>query len=352
MIVCLAKIAQDPPMNPETPVPPPVAIKDRKAGLVVFGVLTVLMGTFCALIVPLTIFGQAMARKSGASPTYSILPVFAVYGSLAIVFIWLGVGSIMARRWARALLLVISWSWLLTGVISLVFLAFLAPQFLETIQSAQAPGQPALSPAAKTAVLLVPAAFLVVILFILPLVWALFYGSKHVKATCETRDNVIRWTDRCPLPVLAVTLWLGFGGLMLAMMPFAYRGVFPFFGQFVVGPMGMALYFGFALLWGYCAYALYKLDLRGWWLIVAGLCLFSLSSALTYANHDISELYRLMGYPEEQIAQIQKFNFLKGGMMIWSSVIYTIPFLLYLIYIRRFFVSNNQATALPDVKAG
>jgi hypothetical protein len=340
-------------MNAE-PLSSPLAFKDRKTGLVIFGILTLLMGVGCAFFVPLVIVGQTMSPKSPdtSRAIAVILPVVGVYGSLAVALVWLGIGSIKTRRWARALLLIFSWSWLITGVISLVVMAMLVPQFLQAIESAQPRGQAGLSQATKSVIILIPALMMLIILLILPLIWVLFYGSKHVKATCLARDGVIRWTDRCPLPVLAVTLWLGFGGLMMAIMPFAYHGVFPFFGQFVAGPIGMILYFGFALLWGYCAYALYKLDLRGWWLIVAGLCIFSLSSVLTYAHHDIFELYRLMGYPEEQIAQIQKFNFFKGGMMIWGSLIYTVPFLIYLIYIRKFFGRSNQAAAFPDVKAG
>jgi hypothetical protein len=280
-----------------------------------------------------------MSPKSPGAPhgTAVILPVVAVYGSLALALMWLGIGSIKTRRWARALLLIYSWSWLVTGVISLAVMAVLSPQFLHAIESAQPHGQVELPRAAKSVILLIPALMMLIIFLILPLIWVLFYGSKHVKVTCEARDNVARWTDRCPLPVLAVTLWLGFGAVMMALMPFVYHGVFPFFGQFVAGPGGTILYLVFALLWGYCAYALYKLDMRGWWMIVAGLCIFSLSSVLTYAHHDIFEFYRLIGYPEEQIAQIQKFGFFKGGMMIWSSVIYAVPFLIYLIYIRRFF---------------
>ena len=323
-------------MNSE---PTAVQFKDRKAGLVIFGLLTVMMGVVCALVVPLAIFAQTVSAKpTGAPPNYHvIIPAIVTYGGLAVTLIWLGIGSIKARRWARALLLILSWSWLIVGVLSFVVVAFMAPQFLQAIEAAQRPGQPELSPAAKSIILLIPALMLLVIFLVLPLIWLLFYQSKHVRATCEARDPVVRWTDRCPLPVLAVSLWLAFGALAMLMMPLAYHGVFPLFGMFAFGALGTALYLALAVVWAYSAYALYKLDRRGWWLIVAALCFFSASCVITYSRHDPMELYRLMGYAEEQIAQIHRFSFFKRETMAWASLLYTLPFLGYLLYIRKFF---------------
>ena len=63
---------------------------------------------------------------------------------------------------------------------------------------------------------------------IIPGVLVMFYGSKHVKATCELWDPQIRWTDKCPLPVLALSL---VAGLSAAWMPLAgfYGWIVPFF---------------------------------------------------------------------------------------------------------------------------
>ena len=43
-----------------------------------------------------------------------------------------------------------------------------------------------------------------------------------------------------------------------------------------------------------------------------------------------------MGYADEQIAQIQRFSFFNRGTMIRGSLLYTLPFLAYLLYIRKF----------------
>jgi hypothetical protein len=305
---------------------------DRRTGLIVFGIFTVLIGLLCALFVPLMLYGQAMSAKSGApQTTNAILPAVVMYGLLAIVLVWLGVGSMLARRWARALLLIFSWSWLLMGLVSVATMAVMWSQLTELINSnAQANQLPA------ALIMLIPMIILVIIFIVTPGVWLLFYRSRHVKSTCEARDPVVRWTDRCPLPVLAICVWLALATPMMLLLAFSYNSVIPAFGSFVVGPAGSALYLLFAALWAYSAWSLYKLQWRGWWIIVTSITIFSVSAFITYSRHDVSELYSLMGYPEEQIAQIQKFSFAKGKTMAWFSLCGTVPFIGYLLYLRKF----------------
>jgi hypothetical protein len=326
-------------MTEQNPNPPPVEFKDRSPGLIVFGILTILLGCLSGLLVPLMFLGQMMAVKATHAPSniQALIPGMFMYGAMAVVLIWLGIGSIKARRWARALLLTFSWSWLVLGIVTLIFMVIALPQFLTAMQSATPPGQPALPPGAKFMMMLIPMLMLTVFFLILPGVWIFFYQSNHVKATCETRDPVARWTDACPLPVLAVSLWLGLSALMMPVMPFTYHGAIPFFGTFISGLPGTVLYLVIAAIFGYSAWAMYKLDPRGWWLVFIGLCLFSISNIITYARHDVMELYRLMGYPAAQLEQMQKFNFLKSGTMIWGSLLFTLPFLGYLIYVKKFF---------------
>jgi hypothetical protein len=330
-----------PPELPDTP----SEFKDYKTGLVLFGILTILLGGVCALFVPLMFFGQAMSAKSGApTNTQAIIPAIVMHAALAIALVWLGVGSMMARRWARALLLIFSWSWLIIGLISMVFMAFFLPQIMQAVQSSTPPGQPEMPAAAKSLMMIIPMVFLGVVYVILPGAWLLFYRSKHVKATCEARDPKVRWTDRCPLPVIGVSLWLAFSAAMMLMMAVAYKGILPVFGTLVFGPAGSALCVLFALLWGYCAWGLYKLDRRALWIVVTSMVVFSISAFVTYSHHDLMELYALMGYPQEQIDQIAKFNFLNGPKMAWASIGAAVPLVAYLLYIRRYFPSGIDRT--------
>jgi hypothetical protein len=331
---------QNPGASPVQSTRLPMPYKDRSAGLLIFGILTILLGCLAGLFVPLMLLGQvASAKATGTSaPISTILPAMFIYGILSVALVWLGIGSIMARRWARALLLIFSWSWLVMGLFVLVFMAFLMPKMLANMSSSGTTGHPAMPPAAIAGMMV--GMFLVfgVMFVILPAAWTFFYNSRHVKTTCETRDPVTRWTDACPLPVLAICLWLAFSAPMMLITPLVGHGVMPFFGMFLTGVPGTMFCLAIAVIWGYAAWSLYKLEQRGWWLILIALCVFMVSALLTFAQHDMLEMYQLMGYPEVQIEQIQKTGLLVGNRMTWLMAFSMLPFLGYLLFIKQFLV--------------
>jgi len=322
----------------------PAPYQDRSTGLVVFGVLTILLGCLAGLSVLLMLLGRMMGaavQDPAAQPPFSsLLLVVAIYGGLAVALVWLGIGSIMARRWARALLLIFSWCWLGIGLLALLFLAFFIPTLMKTVAAGGRPGQPAMPPSAVGVMLVVMFLIWGVLFVLLPAVWTFFYHSRHVKATCEVRDPVPRWTDACPLPVLGLCLMLAVSVPMFLLMPVAFHGVVPFFGTFLSGLPGSLLCLALACVWGYAAWWLYQLQARGWWLIFVAFVLFLLSSLLTYARHDPMEIYGLMGYTPAQLEQLNQFNqtgLLTSSHMTWLMVISMTPFLIYLLWIKKFF---------------
>ena len=313
--------------------------KDRSTGLILFGVMTVLLGCLAGMFVPLMLFGQAAAAKATQTPTNlaTILPGISVYGVLAVALIWLGIGSIQARRWARALLLIFSWSWLVMGIFMMIAMAFFMPKVMANLSASGTPGHPAMPQAAITGMIVGMLLFLGVFFVLCPAVWTFFYNSRHVKATCEMRDPVTRWTDACPLPVLGLCLWLLFSVPMMLLMPLVGRGVMPFFGQFLSGVPGSMLCLAIAALWTYAAWLLYQLKPQGWWLILIALIVFMASSLVTFARHDMLEMYQLMGYPQAQIDQIQKSGLLMGNRMTWLMSFSMLPFLGYLLFVKKYF---------------
>jgi hypothetical protein len=317
-----------------------MAYKDRRTALIFFGVLTIAMGSMMALFIPLMLFGATMAAKEpGSGDMYRMMsPACVMYGTLAIALIWLGIGSATTRRWARALLLIFSWSWLIVGMISAAGAAFVFPKaFAASTALQQQQGQPQLSASAQSIAMTIILIFYAVILILLPAIWVWFYQSKNVKATCEARDPHRRWTDRSPLPVIALSLWLAFGSLAMLALPFAYRGAFPFFGTFLSGIPGTIIYLVMAVIWAYAAWTLFRLQLRGWWLVLVVSCTWSISSVLTCLHHDLDEMYQLMGIPHQQTAMVQQLGLFNRHVMAWSSIAFTLPFLGYLLFIRRYF---------------
>ena len=222
------------------------------------------------------------------------------------------------------------------GLFVVVIMAFVIPKVLANLPSSGTAGHPAMPSAAIVGMMVGMALFFGVFFVILPSVWTFFYNSRHVKATCEARDPVTRWTDACPLPVLGFCSWLAFSVPMMLIMSISGHCVMPLFGVFLTGVPGVMLRLAIAAIWGYAAWSLYKLEQRGWWLILIALCVFMTSTLLTFARHDMMEMYRLMGYPEAQIEQIQKSGLLTGNRMSWLMAFSTLPFLGYLLFIRKF----------------
>jgi Sec-independent protein secretion pathway component TatC len=197
-------------------------------------------------------------------------------------------------------------------------------------------GQPAMPPGAITAMVLGMTVFFFVFFVVVPAVWTFFYNSRHVKATCEARDPVTRWTDACPLPVLGYCLWTWFAVPMMLMWPLTGMAVMPCFGMFVSGLPGALFCLVIAAVWGWAGWWLYRLDARGWWLIFVAMVLFMVSALLTYAHHDISEMYQLQGLPQAQIDLIQKMGLFTGNRISWFTALFTLPFLGYLLFIKKY----------------
>src|SRR4051812_33522673 len=115
-----------PPVNPSaTP-----SYKDRRLGLIAFGIVIIGVGCVVAIFLPLAFLGQFLgARSMGVPPNYQVLmQSVLMYGLLAVALIWLGAGSISARRWARALLVIFTWSWLVIGFFTVIAYLMVMPK--------------------------------------------------------------------------------------------------------------------------------------------------------------------------------------------------------------------------------
>ncbi len=326
---------QNPEAAPVEQSAPSAPYKDRSIGLTIFGILTIIMGCFIALFIPLGIFGQATAARTGQVPfnSHMVLSIVGIYGTLAVTLVWLGIGSIMARRWARALLLIFSWAWLLMGVGGCFFIVFLMPKILANAALASNSTSPVMPVAAIDAVMF----FVFGIIFVIPsIIWIIFYRSWHVKATCEARNPVPSWTDGCPLPVLCASLWLAVCVPMMLLMPLMGHVVMPFFGTFLTGVLGEVLCLGIAAIWCYAAWGLYKLQRWAWWLTFVALFVWIVSALMTFARHDTVEMERLQGLPNAQIQQMQQSGFMNGEHMMWMMLFSTLLIYGYLIFIERY----------------
>jgi hypothetical protein len=316
--------------------------KDRSTGLILFGIGEILLGCLAGGMIMLMIFGQVMtAHMTQQGVQFRlIVPGALVYGVAGVSLIALGIGSIRARRWARALSLIVAWAWLMSGLCAIIGVSVVLPKALQaTMQGG--PGMPA-GAAAAVAIAKIAALATIGLFFILvPGVLIAFYQGKNVKATCEAHDAP-RWTDACPLPVLGLAVWLGVGAGYLLIMGFSMKGVFPVFGVLLSGWSGAAVYLALSVLWFYCARAIYHLDSTGWWLMLLGMILATVSAWVSFNRIDLFEIYRQAGYPEAQIQSMQQVNFLNGKNLGFISLAAVIPMLAYLLFVKRYFHGARQ----------
>lgn len=318
--------------------------KDRRTGLILFGVLEIVIGLFALAGAGLSSIASILAPAAAAAQGgRGAAAGIAFYLFAAAFFLTLGVGSILARRWARGLMLVASWIWLVFGVMALMAIALLLPvmrtimdRALEQAAAQQPQGGPAPDPAMMGAFALGCAVVFIVLFYIvLPAVFVLFYRSPHVKATCEARDPRPSWTDRVPLPVLALVLLSGFGALSMPGSVLAY-GAFAVFGRVVTGAGAWLLAAVLTAVLALVAWWSWRLEARGWWLAV-GLCVLGLASALGTVLHplDWNELFRAMGMDP---SVYENLGFEAWGRQIsWLTLAAFVPWIAYLLWVRRYF---------------
>jgi hypothetical protein len=320
--------------------PPAQPCKDRSTGFRVFGILTILLGFLCALFIPLMLFARQMAATQShgatAQPLSMLLPGLVMYGILAIALVWLGIGSVMVTRWARALILLFSWGWLLTGVLSVTTMAIVLTRITPPA-TGPVNGAPAVPQQAMMVGMIAALLFMSVIFILMPVIWILFYGNRNVKATCDAHNPVPSWTDACPLPVLALCLMAVLSAPLGLIMPLFGHFAVPLFGTILTGPMAGALSAAASALLAYAGWAMYRLKVTGWWIQLAIFGFYAASSCITFAHHDFVELYEKMGYPQATIDQLRANPFMQGNRMTWLMPVLFIPVIGYLLFIKRYF---------------
>ena len=308
------------------------AHRDRSTRLALFGVLGILvggMGVLLGLLHLLLPFAEELLPGFETVPVdpRSVAIGAMLYPALGVVMIWAGIGSLRRRRWVRSVMLTLAWTWLASGILAL---ALALGTLDELMELAQAEGE---LPAEMRRLvelfvlgltsfggILLPGAF----------VWA--YLSRDVLLTCQAADPAPDWSDRCPLPVLGLSLGLGAAGAIS--IPFAVYAIFPVFGLLLTGWPAVLLTLASGIVCVYLARATYALRSVGWWGTTFFLMVVGASPVVTFLVVDPIELFRHIGYPEEQLGLIRTAG---RPLTVWGSAVLTVLSLVYMVGIRKHF---------------
>jgi MFS family permease len=309
---------------------------DMKIWMILAGGLHIFIAIFLFMAGIGSLLGALIPTESdvASTPLAMAFAGLVFYLCLTAVFLVQGYGTIMCRRWARALGTAgwgLSILWGSIGVFSFFLLLSEMPKLLQNTP-APAGGPPIQK--IMTLVLLIMGVFYSILFVGVPLVFFFFFKSRHVKMTCEHHDSRPRWTDAVPVPVLTVIVFLASFLSSITMIPF-YGFTMPFFGIFLRGWQGLILFILCIVLIVYLIFILYRMKPYSWiCTLIAGFGA-TLSFILTIFNSDFSKLYEQMGYPEEQIELMQKIDMVPT--MSISLVFTFLVFAIYMFWIRKYF---------------
>lgn len=319
--------------------PPPPAFKNRRPGLIGCGVVHLLFGLmfigFSALMVMVTVMPKSAPQP--AMPSGMIVYTSLFYVLLAALFVSLGIGSMRARRWAPPLIQVTSWAWLICGALGGAVLFLMLPKMLATL-----PNQQQGAAAATMGCMAVVFGLFGVAV---PLAFVLFYRSAQVKATVEALDPVPRWTDTQPVSILIFASWMFFGAVSVLLSSFMYRAL-PF-GTFLLrGPAVFLVMAAMATLLFWIAVGTLRRMPAAWWSAVVMLIIGVTWGAFTVTSTTPETMSEAMGIPfDAQQAAMTKALYSSPFFLAWMAILW-IGYLVFLLYIRRYFFPRSERPAV------
>jgi hypothetical protein len=320
-----------------------------RTGLIVFGVLEILVGVLIGVMAA-TLAGIALGAfrdlpdLMGSGGTSATLGTGAlVYGALAAVMVAIGIGSLLLRRWVRPLVLYIATLWLLCGVLILLILGGIAASS-GLLSGAPDADEPPLGLSLTPIGLGLFACVIVVLYVAIPAAMLLFHRSRGLREALERLDPKTRWTDRCPPPVLSLSLSLAISAA--GCLPFI-RGPLPLFGATLAGPAAAVVVGLAAIALAVLAVLTYRLAPSGWWGSLAMVVIVTLISVDVSFRVDLTraaeDAFAGAGAPPPTPETAATAAWLLGA----GSLLFGVVCLVAVLRLRRYFFAPRPALSLP-----
>lgn len=338
---------------------------DQGIDLKIFGVIQIVIGCVCCWMAIFTspALEQLIHAPHLKMKYQDLLPPATIFFLiLTIVWIWLGIGLICARRWAWNLTVVLMWMWLIAGIIAVAAEAL----FWQTTADWIGAYHGKISDDDIRVIQIQHALLVPTIYILLPTVFLIFFHRVQVRATVHWRDMRVRWTDRCPMPVLALStmlvssvLWISWlvafyclriplvdappSSYQLFEILRAYHHVLSFGGVLNTIP-GMLIFIFIMLISVSLAWGTYRLIIAAWWgtLLYWAACILFLF--WTFSRIQMSFLHTELF---DRILLRDHIGHIDLDALsipwIWLFFIAASMALCYLIFSLRYFLSGNIA---------
>ena len=102
----------------------PLGPGDRKRVLLVWGIILIALGAGGVFFDPDTagLVIPASSNVSTRDPLHvrQVISAGLMYLSVAVAFVWIGIGSIRCQRWVRPIVIVVSVLWLIVGIVGTI----------------------------------------------------------------------------------------------------------------------------------------------------------------------------------------------------------------------------------------
>jgi hypothetical protein len=307
--------------------------KNRRPGLIGCGIVHLLFGLLAVGMCLLMAFAFLAASKTGApSPLTPAMTVSMslMYVAIGALFVTLGIGSMMARRWAPPLITILSLFWLVIGLVAGVAMVFALPSAFEAIPAAQ-------RGFVTGCMTVVGAIFGIAV----PALFFFFYRSKHVKATVEHLDPVPRWTDRHPLSLLGFALLMFTSAASMLFTGLSYRA-FPYGSIILRGWQLLAVQGIVAALLAWIGIGILRRQRAAWWTAL-GFLIFGIVYGIVFMPRmNYEAWYEAMNMPVDR-KQLELLQAMYSSPLfyVWLGVIW-IAYLGFLLYIRRYFFTPRS----------
>jgi hypothetical protein len=323
----------------------PADPRNNRTGLIAWGVILIVIGSFSALFGFFTLASLLLIPKLNMPPgaamphtdPRTLIMGLGVYLVVTAVLITVGVGSCRARRWVRPIIIIATTFCIYSGTLTALFMILqiasgTLPSIVPPPRAAGLPAPPISQQSAMFIGVIIGIVFTFIAAIVIPGAMLYFYSKSTTREKLAAIDPAPNWTDRLPIPALGWTIGCLLAGL--SALAATFGGFAIFFGRLLTGPAAIIQLSITGILFLIGAWLCYTRPVQGWRLTITIVALLALSSVIYAIHGDPAQFQQLMA---AKLASYGVSQTTSPTYIRISSTFYYLSALAYGIYVRRWF---------------
>ncbi len=310
--------------------------ENRKWVLVLIGIPQILFGGLLILAGLMAMINLPMgADQGGNHQVMSMIMAMIMNLGTGSLLITLGLGLAKARKWAHAILTIMSAFTFCIGIFGFLFLMIYGTKVFEGM-----PMHPEFNKEMLGSLVKVMLVFDFVIGIILPLLVYLACINKNMIAMIQRLNPQKSWVDKAPLPIIALSGLTIYGGIALPINMVAGYSV-PLMGfwlEDIPASLFMLVYAGILV---YVGYQLFKMKLKAWYGITALYAFSIVSFILTVKTAGLEGLYGTGSMSSQQIELFKQSFFFNDDRVVGLVIVIMVPYIAFIAYAKKHFKKSE-----------